>query len=286
MKTWKNLERRASTPKWSCLLLFFLCGFLPLSANTVDSFTLMNADTDLPIAGYDPSLDSTTLNLATLPTQNLNVRANTTPADNGSIQFQLNGNTNYRTENSPPYALEGDSVGDYYAWTPSVGANTLTATAYDANNIGGTTGASLTINFTVVVQSANQYPIVSITDPPELRITEIMYHPLDPSPFEVLACFTDPDDFEYLEITNVGTTAIELLSIRFTDGIDDTFSDVKVFSGESVLLASHISAFEQRYDTSLPVLGAYTGNLRNSGETLRLASALDQTIHEFRYDNG
>ncbi|MEJ7664759.1 MAG: hypothetical protein WKG07_37240 [Hymenobacter sp.] len=43
----------------------------PTSGQAVASLTLINADTDLPIAGYDPLPSGATLNLVTLPTKNL-----------------------------------------------------------------------------------------------------------------------------------------------------------------------------------------------------------------------
>jgi len=42
----------------------------------VQSFTLINADGDQPVAAHDPLQSGATLNLATLPSRRLNVRAN------------------------------------------------------------------------------------------------------------------------------------------------------------------------------------------------------------------
>jgi hypothetical protein len=50
------------------------------AGQAVVSFTLINADTDQPIATFDPLISGVTLNLATLPTRNLNIRANTSPS--------------------------------------------------------------------------------------------------------------------------------------------------------------------------------------------------------------
>ena len=83
------------------------------------TLTLINADTDSPITGFDPIPNGAVLNLQTLPTQNLNVRANVGSV--GSVRFALDGDNNYRTENNAPYALEGNSGSDYFAWTPSLG---------------------------------------------------------------------------------------------------------------------------------------------------------------------
>ncbi|MCI0568248.1 MAG: hypothetical protein L0Z52_08690, partial [Acidobacteria bacterium] len=120
----------------------------------VTSFTLINADSDLPIASFDPLAGGAVLNLATLPTQNLNVRANTSPATVGSVVFGLDGNPAFRIESGAPYALAGDVSGNYNAWTPSLGSHALTGTAWTSAGGTGTPGPPLTINFTVVNQAS------------------------------------------------------------------------------------------------------------------------------------
>jgi glucose/arabinose dehydrogenase len=120
------------------------------SAQAVTSLTLINADTDQPIAGYDPIATGATLNLATLPTRNLSIRANTNPATVGSVRFAYDANSNYRTENVVPYCIGGDQGnGDYLPWTPTNGSHTLTVTPYSAASAGGTAGTAKTITFTV-----------------------------------------------------------------------------------------------------------------------------------------
>ena len=127
----------------------------PASGQAVTSLTLFNADTDLPIAGYDPLPNNATLNLATLPTRNLNIRANTNPATVGSVRFAYDANANYKVEGLAPYAIAGDNgttasgTPNYNPWTPAVGSHTLTVTPYTAGGGGGTAGTPLTVNFTV-----------------------------------------------------------------------------------------------------------------------------------------
>ncbi len=116
----------------------------------VSSFTLVNADTDADIGTL---ANGATLNLATLPTRNLNVRANTSPATVGSVKFGYDGNANYRTESTAPYALEGDTAGNYNAWTPATGSHTLAATPYTESGGAGTVGTPLAISFTVTDQA-------------------------------------------------------------------------------------------------------------------------------------
>jgi hypothetical protein len=117
------------------------------SGQSVVTFTLINADTDLPISTHDPLTDGSTLNLTSLPTTNLNIRANTSPPTVGSVRFNLNGEIT--TESVAPYAMKGDVSGNYNPWTPTNGAYTLTATPYTGSGATGTAGTPLTINFTV-----------------------------------------------------------------------------------------------------------------------------------------
>ncbi len=52
-----------------------------------------------------------------------------------------------------------------------------------------------------------------------LRISEMMYHPSSP---DGVTAFED-DDFEYIELTNVGTEPLALGGVRFTDGVSYSF---------------------------------------------------------------
>jgi PKD repeat protein len=113
----------------------------------VTSLTLMNADSDLPI--YDPFRSGAVLNLGTLPTRNLSVRANAAGAV-GSVRFAYDATSNYRTENTAPYAIAGDATGDLNPWTPSVGSHSVTATPYSLSNAGGAAGAPQSATFTVL----------------------------------------------------------------------------------------------------------------------------------------
>lgn len=113
----------------------------------VSSFTLINADNETAIRTIS---DGAVIDLASLPTKNLNVRANTSPSEVGSVRFVLSGAAN-RThlEATAPYAAFGENSGDYYNWVPEPGNYKLTATPYSDNAGTGAAGTSLTIDFTV-----------------------------------------------------------------------------------------------------------------------------------------
>jgi hypothetical protein len=118
------------------------------SGQHVTSFTLINADTDTDIGVLN---GGDTLNMSSLPTANLNIRANTSPATVGSVRFGYDTNANQQTETSAPYAFAGDNgAGDYGAWTPTYGSHTVTATPYTAAGGGGTAGTPLVVKFRVI----------------------------------------------------------------------------------------------------------------------------------------
>lgn len=121
----------------------------PPVGQSVVSFSLINADTDQVIAAFDPLVPGVVLNLATLPTRNLNIRANTNPATVGSVRFGYDGIANFRLQDSAPYALASDNDGDYAAWTPTVGSHTVTATPYTGTAATGIAGTALSLTFVV-----------------------------------------------------------------------------------------------------------------------------------------
>lgn len=132
---------------------------------TVTGFTLVNAATDTTVAAHDPLVNGATVDRAAVGSQ-LNIRANTSPATVGSVRFGLDGNASYRTENVAPYALAGHNGADYFAWTPSVGSHTVTATPYSGANATGTAGTPVTITFNVVdttpgVQSVTSFTLIN-----------------------------------------------------------------------------------------------------------------------------
>ncbi|NLE00003.1 MAG: lamin tail domain-containing protein [Fibrobacter sp.] len=95
-----------------------------------------------------------------------------------------------------------------------------------------------------------------------LRLTEIHYHPLE------LGNFPD-DSLEFVEIKNIGSTTVDLYDLEFTAGIKYSFS-----SGETIdpngfyVIASSKKGFKQRYGFEPD--GVYSGQLKNSGETIEL----------------
>jgi hypothetical protein len=128
---------------------------LQAGAADVVSFSLIDADTDQPVGGYDPIPAGARLDLSALPTKRLNVRANV-GGSVGSVAFAWSGaESGAATESTAPYAMKGDTAGDYHPWTPTAGSYSLTATPYaGAGAGGGVAGAALTLAFAVVAGGA------------------------------------------------------------------------------------------------------------------------------------
>lgn len=110
---------------------------------SVVSFTLVDASTDAPIPSFDPFQDGATLNLAALPSDDLNVRANTLPRRVGSVRFDFGGR--YHVDSEVPYAFAPTA-----SWTPPLGSHRLAATAYSHEGARGAAGAALELSFNVV----------------------------------------------------------------------------------------------------------------------------------------
>lgn len=114
----------------------------------VTRFVLVNANTGKDIQELK---DGDELNIATLPADNISIRAYTNPNVVGSVVFNLQGQQSHsQTENLAPYALFGDNGKTYIPWTPETGSYTLSAMPYSAPRSGGARGTGYTVHFTVV----------------------------------------------------------------------------------------------------------------------------------------
>jgi len=106
-----------------------------------------------------------------------------------------------------------------------------------------------------------------------LRVTEIMYNPQDPYG-------------EFIELKNIGSEAINLNLVSFTNGIDFTFPSLELAAGQHVIVAQDRNAFRARYGTAINVAGQYSGRLDNAGERIALADSVGRAILDFHYQDG
>ncbi len=118
---------------------------------TIVSFTVVNADTDEDILTTQES--SISLNYADLHSP-FNVRASTVPDHIGSVVFRYYTSHNrrwvHRTENARPYALFGDTNGDYHGQTITEDITYfITATPYSKSHGRGTAGPAVTFEINI-----------------------------------------------------------------------------------------------------------------------------------------
>ena len=184
-------------------------------------------------------------------------------ANNGSSDISMNLSlTATRSSTATPLFLTG------------AGVRPLKVRANNAGTWSALTDATFLLN-TEPASTAN------------LAVTEIMYHPANPTPAEIAAGFVDADDFEYLELTNIGTKHVDLEGVYLYGPINFNFTGAltgrTLAPGARVLIAAKKTAFEQRYGTSLPVAGSYKGNLNNAGETVAIFTPGDGTLRSFAY---
>ena len=168
------------------------------------------------------------------------------------------------------------------AWQATVqlepGTHVYTFEAFDfrGNSIGTDT---LTITSTV------PRPLVD-----HLRISELMYHPADPTSAEIAQfpnVTLDADDFEFVELVNNSPTeTLTLNGASFADGIEFTFAATALAPGARTVVVRNQAAFQARYGTSIPIAGTYDNDaFNNAGEHVLLLDADGGTVLDFTYDD-
>lgn len=127
----------------------------------------------------------------------------------------------------------------------------------------------------------------------DLSVAAINYHPFPPTVAELAALpGIDDTDFEWLEIKNTGTRAVNLVDMGFPAGapFDGAFKFGlrSLAAGQSVLLVKNRTAFELRYGTAASGLIAgewVKGNLKDSGEAIQLLSRAGEAVISLTYSD-
>ena len=123
-----------------------------------------------------------------------------------------------------------------------------------------------------------------------LVISKINYRPAAASDEEINAGYQNRNDFEYIELMNIGENNINLSGVIFDKGVDFKFNNGAskiIKTGQRVLLVENLEAFIFRYGSGLPVLGEFesNSNLSNGGERILLLDNEGTTIRDFEYDD-
>lgn len=115
-----------------------------------------------------------------------------------------------------------------------------------------------------------------------LRVTELMYNPAP-----LMGSTNDAQEFEFIELRNISTTAtLNLQGVRFTNGIAFAFTNSTLLTPQqSLILARNPTAFAQRYGNGFTVVGPFTGYLDNGGERLTVLDAVNEEVLDFSYNN-
>jgi len=116
-----------------------------------------------------------------------------------------------------------------------------------------------------------------------LRITEIMYHPAQAGGY-------NEEEYEFIELQNIGTRSVLLNGAKLTDGINYQFpssGNLSLAPRDYIVLVKNRAAFAWRYETNGINIapGVYTGSLSNAGERIKLEDSTNSTILEFKYDD-
>lgn len=121
--------------------------------------------------------------------------------------------------------------------------------------------------------------------PDNLIVSELNYHPVSPTASELAAIPTlNNDDFEWIELHNIGSETIDLSRVSLVDGVSaEIATGATLAPGGYTLLVADLAAFELRYGSGLPIAGTYDNRLSNDGEPLRLDDRIGSPIALFTY---
>ena len=90
-------------------------------------------------------------------------------------------------------------------------------------------------------------------------------------------------DFEFIELYNRGTDAVDLAGFRFIDGIEYLFPEGSLLaSDEHLILARNRPAMQTRY-SSIEIFGTYAKKLDNQGERITFVDQRGRLVFTFSY---
>ena len=124
-----------------------------------------------------------------------------------------------------------------------------------------------------------------------LVVSELHYHPADPTPTELAAGLNDGNDFEFIELLNISRSqSVDLSGVKLSDAVTFDFGTVAptlriLPPGGRIIIAENLAGFAARLEpgTQPVVAGAFSGNLSNSTEQLIVRSATGAIIKQFTY---
>jgi len=158
---------------------------------------------------------------------------------------------------------------------PVTGAIAPTATIYRAPLVlAGTTHLKARVFRGGVWSALNEATFKIAAQTSKMAITEIMYNPVG------------GNDYEFIELKNVGEKEVKLAGMYFAGGITYTFPPgaAPLAPGAYVVLARNPTAFVERYP-DVVVSDVYDGKLANQGEEITLHDATGEALVSLNYDD-
>ncbi len=115
---------------------------------------------------------------------------------------------------------------------------------------------------------------------PSLVISGINYNPGETDEFP------ESDDQEFIEITNTGTSEVDLTGVYLSElGVSYQFpANASLAAGQKLFLASNTTALQAK--TGIAAFGQFVRNMPNSTQKLVLSDAFGNKIDEVTYDDG
>jgi hypothetical protein len=159
----------------------------------------------------------------------------------------------------------------------NTGPNPITLKAYDSQGL-FLSEDSITITNSLTPTSPRDH----------LRISEVHYHPANPSTPAELAVSSDDSDFEFIELVNLAASQLDISGCQFTSGVIYTFpGNTMLAAGERVMIVRNLAAFRARYGPGPRVIGAYDplDGLDNKRDTLVLVDSTGALIEFLTYED-
>ena len=126
----------------------------------------------------------------------------------------------------------------------------------------------------------------------DLRVTELDYNP-HPALLQFGERDVDPDEFEFIEVANVGDQPLNLDGYHFTQGVRFQFDRQFLNAGDRLVIARDKGVLRSRYGSDVRLAagndgqggkdGQYGGNLANDGELIELRDNLGRVVQSFTY---
>ncbi|QDU96542.1 hypothetical protein Pla8534_43630 [Lignipirellula cremea] len=147
---WKKIGPPPADPTKDWVLLVREVSFAEAytGPGRVLHFTLMDCDTNEPVPEFNPITEGATLPLSKLP-KRLALRANTEPAQVGSVQFTYDGKKIGEAGATAPFALPRDVNGQYFPWKFEPGQHTVTAIPFAQGGGNGIAGKPVILRLNV-----------------------------------------------------------------------------------------------------------------------------------------